>query len=151
MSALPPIVELIPHRPPMLLVDEVVRHEGLRVVCRTRIREDMPFVREGRVSVLLAVELFAQSACTLIALLASHGGRSMQSGALLGSREVRFHTDWLHVGDELSIRCEERFAIGTAAQIECVLCREDETLAEGSINVMAGDPDGAPEMPGASS
>ena len=140
MSALPPIEQLLPHRPPMLLVDEVVEHEGLRVVCRTTIREDMPFVREGEVPVLLALELFAQSACSLVALLASRGGRALRSGAILGSRHVALHADVLRVGDVLEIRCEEKMAIGMTAQIQCSLHRGEETLAEGSINVMAGAP-----------
>ena len=58
----------------MLLVDEVVSHAGATVLCRTTIREDMPFVHSGEVPLLIALELFAQSACTLFALAASDGG-----------------------------------------------------------------------------
>jgi predicted hotdog family 3-hydroxylacyl-ACP dehydratase len=124
----------------MLLVDEVVRHEGLTVVCRTTVRDDMPFVRGGRVPALLALELFAQSAASLVALLAPPGGPSMAAGALLGSRRVRLHTDELRVGDVLEMRCEEKLAIGPTAQIHCELRRGGALLAEGSINVMAGVP-----------
>jgi predicted hotdog family 3-hydroxylacyl-ACP dehydratase len=137
------MVELIPHRPPMLLVDEVIAHEGLSVVCRTTIREDMPFVRDGEVPVLLALELFAQSAASLVALLASRGGAPLTSGAILGSREIKLYGDVLRVGDILEIHCEERMAIGVTAQIACELRRGGELLAEGSINVMAGSPEDA--------
>ncbi|HJL19001.1 MAG TPA: hypothetical protein RMH99_25285 [Sandaracinaceae bacterium LLY-WYZ-13_1] len=140
MEALPPIDVLIPHRPPMRLVDEVVAHEGLTVVCRTTIREDMPFVRDGAVPSLLALELFAQSACCLVSLLAPPGTAGLQSGALLGSRAVRFFTDELRAGDVLEIRCEEKMAIGPTAQIQCEMRRDGEPVAEGSINVMAGTP-----------
>lgn len=136
------MVELIPHRPPMLLVDEVIRHEGLSVVCRTTIRDDMPFVQDGEVPVLLALELFAQSAATLVALLAS-GGQALMSGAILGSRHIALHEDVLRVGDVLEIRCKEVMAIGITAQVECELYRGEELLAEGSINVMAGSPEDA--------
>lgn len=135
---LPAIDTLIPHRPPMLLVDEVVAHEGMTVVCRTTIREDMPFVSDGEVPMLVALELFAQSACSLVSLLAQRGGAPMMSGAFLGTRKVELHAPSLKVGDVVDIHCEEKMAIGPTAQIECRLERAGEVLAEGSINVMAG-------------
>ena len=142
MSGLPPIENLIPHRPPMLLIDEVIEHEGLRVVCRTTIREDMPFVQDGTVPVMLALELFAQSAASLVALIASRGGAPLSGGAILGSRQIDLHGESFSVGDVLEIHCEERMALGMTAQIQCSLRREGELLAEGSINVMAGTPGG---------
>lgn len=144
MDALPPIEGLIPHRPPMLLVDEVVHHEGLTVRCRTTIRDDMPFVKDGAAPALLAIELFAQSACTLVSLLATRAGNVPMTGALLGTRQIDLHTDVLRTGDVLEIHCEEKMAIGMTAQIQCemrrVSSRDRELLAEGSINVMAGTP-----------
>lgn len=140
VSALPSMDQLIPHRPPMRLVDEVVHHEGLTVRCRTTIRDDMPFVKEGEVPVMLALELFAQSACSLVALLASRGGTALSGGAILGSREIKLHADSLRVGDVLDIDCEEKMAMGVTAQIACQMHRGDELVAEGSINVMAGLP-----------
>lgn len=125
----------------MLLVDEVIRHEGLQVTCRTTIREDMPFVRDGKIPMLVSLELFAQSACSLVALLAMGGGRAMKSGAFLGTRKVELHGDALAVGDVVTIHCEEKMAIGATAQIQCRLERDGTLLAEGSINVMAGAPE----------
>lgn len=122
----------------MLLVDEVIDHAGLRVTCRATIRDNMPFVRGGEVPLLVALELFAQSACTLMSLLASHRGGAMRSGAFLGTRKVVLHADTLRVGDVVDIHCEERMALGSTAQIECRLVRGGVTLAEGAINVMAG-------------
>jgi len=135
---LPAIDTLIPHRSPMLLVDEVIHHEGMRVTCRTTIRDDMLFVKDGEVPLLIALELFAQSACTLVSLLAKQGGNAMQTGAFLGTRKVELHGDVLRVGDVVDILCEERMAIGHTAQIHCRLVRDGELLAEGAINVMAG-------------
>ncbi len=142
-TTLRPIVELVPHRPPMLLVDEIVAWEGRKIVCRTRIGEDHPFVRNGEVSSLLSIELFAQAAAALVGLLAPPGSISMSTGALLGSRQIRLHADVFSVGDELEIRCEELWTIEMAAQIDCALYRRGEKVAEGSINVLAGEPKGA--------
>ena len=134
----PAVATLIPHRPPMLLVDEVVEHEGPRVICRTTIREDMPFVTDGEVPILIALELFAQAACSLVALLATRRGTAMQSGAFLGTRSVSLQPGVLRVGDVVDIHCLQTMAIGRTAQVECRLVRAGETLAAGAINVMAG-------------
>ena len=142
-AALPELAALVPHRPPMLLVDELVSHEGRKVVCRAHIRDDHPFLQGGKVPALVAVELFAQSAAALVGLLASAGGPSMTMGALLGSRQVQLHTDALWPGDTVDIHCEEVWTIGPAAQIECALFRDGAKIAEGSVNVMAGEPQGA--------
>lgn len=143
MSALPPIAALVPHRPPMLLIDEAISHEGRSLVCRARIREGHPLLEEDGVPALVAIELFAQSAAALVGLLAPTGGPSMQTGALLDTRELRLHASSFAVGDELIIRCTEAWTIGPAAQIECTMERDGEIVAEGSINVMAGEPQGA--------
>lgn len=142
-AALPQLASLVPHRRPMLLVDELVSHEGRKIVCRATIQDDHPFLSGGKVPALVAVELFAQSAAALVGLLAPPGGPSMQSGALLGSRQVRFFTDALRVGETVEVHCEEVWTIGPAAQIECALYRDGARIAEGSINVMAGEPKGA--------
>jgi predicted hotdog family 3-hydroxylacyl-ACP dehydratase len=142
-SALPPLAALVPHRPPMLLVDEVVAHEGRSLVARAVIRGDHPFLEEGGVPALVAIELFAQTAAALVGLLAPPGGPSMSTGALLGTREVRLHVPSFAVGDELLIRCTEAWGVGPAAQIDCTLERDGVTIAQGSINVMAGEPMGA--------
>ena len=140
MDPWPPIEELIPHRRPMLLIDEVIAHEGYEVRTRTTIREDMPFVHDGEMEALVAVELFAQSACTLVTLLAPPGARPQQSGAILGTRNIALETDRFSVGDVLEVHCEQKLAIGMTAQIACRLERDSEVLAHGSINVMAGAP-----------
>lgn len=127
----------------MLLVDEVIAHEGRSLIGRAVIRDDHLLLERGSVPALAAVELFAQTAAALVGLLAPAGGPSMTSGALLGTRQVRLHVPSFAVGDELLIRCTEAWTIGPAAQIDCVLTRDGVTVAEGSINVMAGEPMGA--------
>lgn len=136
----PAIEALIPHRTPMRLVDEVVHQEGRSVTCRTTIGATMPFVRDGEVPMMVALELFAQSACTLVSLLALRTGGPIAGGAVLGTRKLELHGASLAVGDVVHIHCEERMAMGPMAQIHCRLLRGEELLAEGSINVMAGTP-----------
>ncbi len=42
-TALQPILDGIPHRPPFLFLDEIVEYESGRILCRKTFREDEPF------------------------------------------------------------------------------------------------------------
>ena len=57
----PPIVELVPHRPPMLLLDRVLSYDGECVVCETVLEHDSPFVEQGHVPALVGIEYMAQT------------------------------------------------------------------------------------------
>ena len=136
----PPLIELVPHRPPMLLIDEVADYHDRKIVCSTTVRADMPFVHEGSVSSVLAIELFAQTAAALIGLrMRERPGPQQTSGALLGTRELELIAPSLEVGDALTIECEELFTMDAAAQVQCALSRRGEIVARGTINVYAGE------------
>ncbi len=136
----PEITQLVPHRRPMLLVDEVVAREGTKVVCRTTLREDTLFVKDGQAPLLLAIELFAQSAAVLTSILAIKTGVAINAGALLGTREIVFEGDALRAGDVLDIHVEQTMAMGMMAHVDCALFRDGVRLAHGSVQVMAGEP-----------
>jgi predicted hotdog family 3-hydroxylacyl-ACP dehydratase len=140
--ALPAPIDLLPHRPPMLLIDEVVAWKDRKITCRARIGPDHPFLEGDRVSSMLAIELFAQSAGALVGLAGRERADADISGggALLGTREIVLEQPWLAIGDELLVECEELWASEGAAQVGCVLRRDGETIARGSVNVFAGVP-----------
>lgn len=79
---------LLPHRPPMRLVDgiEAVREDG--VVCTARVAEQGPFTVEGRAPALAAIEMAAQAAAVFAGLRAVDG--PPRAGYLVGARDVRF-------------------------------------------------------------
>lgn len=134
----PPLVELVPHRPPMLLLDALTAVEDTAVAVRATIRAGDPFVDGDRASALLAVELFAQAVAALFAYK-SRGGDTPFSGVLLGARDLELLVPFLHVGDTLDVSCRETWASGPVAQYTCTLHRGPERLAGGSITVLRGD------------
>ncbi|MCC6876234.1 MAG: hypothetical protein IT378_18145 [Sandaracinaceae bacterium] len=135
----PKPIDVVPHRPPMLLIDEIVDQQGRKIHCRTTLREDGLFVRGGEVSSVLAIELFAQAASALIGLVNRDRARSGEStGALLGSRSIELRVPSFAAGDVLDIECEELLSIEAAAQVACTLKRRGELVAQGTVNVFAG-------------
>lgn len=139
--AYPPLEELLPHRPPMLLLDALVAAEDKAVTCRVTLREGAPFVRAGRASALLALEYFAQAVAALFAFKArSADAPPFRGGVLLGARELELAAPHLRVGDTLDVTCREHWASGPVAHYQCALHRGDERVAAGAITVLRGDP-----------
>lgn len=134
----PPLAELVPHRPPMLLLDALTAVEDTAVAARATIRDGAPFVEQGRASALLAVEFFAQAVAALFAYKA-RGGDTPFSGVLLGVRDLELDVAHLHSGDVLDVACHETWASGPVAQYHCTLHRGPRRLASGSITVLRGD------------
>ncbi len=56
MSAYPPLEAILPHRPPMILLDRVEEAGDGYLVCSVTLREDSPFVDDGAVSPVVATE-----------------------------------------------------------------------------------------------
>jgi predicted hotdog family 3-hydroxylacyl-ACP dehydratase len=138
--AFPPLAEILPHRPPMLLLDAMTVAEVQEVACTATVREGAPFVHDGRASSLLAVEYFAQAVAALFAYKARGEGAPAFQGLLLGARDLELAAPYLHVGDALEVVCREHWASGPVATYQCTLLRGPERLATGAITVLRGDP-----------
>lgn len=117
----------------MILIDELVHWDEREVVCSVTIRDDAPFVADGRVPALVSIEYFAQTVAAFYGYLARHR-QQFTMGMLLGTRELELRTDFFHVGDALTITGHELWndggasaggettsAGGTLAQFRCEL------------------------------
>lgn len=101
---IPPISELLPHTPPMRLLDAVASFEGAHVECTATLLPSCPFADAvGIVDPLVSVELVAQAAAAWAALT---GGGGVRPGVVASCREARFEAALLRVGDILTIRAE---------------------------------------------
>lgn len=145
MSSFPPLHELVPHRPPMLLLDAIVAASEDEVACEATVRAGAPLVgvavdADGAVSSLIALEYFAQAVAALYAYKARHGGAAFAGGVLLGVRELEMSAPSFAVGEVLRAECRETWSSGPVAQFGCTLLRHGERVATASITVLRGDP-----------
>ena len=135
----PDILDILPHRPPMRLIDEIVSVGGQRVTCRSTIRADHILFRasDGRVPALVTIELFAQSAAALMMHRASQADASAgkMQGVLLGARLLDFAVDAFEVGDVLLTHLEVRYISGAIVQLRGTVERDGAQVASGAINV----------------
>jgi predicted hotdog family 3-hydroxylacyl-ACP dehydratase len=143
---LPPVAEVVPHRPPMLLLDEVLSFEPGRARCRVTLRPDSAFMQGGRVRAVVALEYMGQAMAALAGLEARAAGRPPRVGFLLGTRELSLAVDHFAAGETLEVEVERVHEEGSAAQFRGTVLRLGAPVARAVVSVYL--PDCPPGMPG---
>jgi 3-hydroxyacyl-[acyl-carrier-protein] dehydratase len=135
------IESLIPHRPPFLLVDEILELEpGKRVVGKREIRADdwwFPghFPERAVMPGVLMVEAIAQAGA--VAVLADEANRNKIPffGGIDGCRFKRV----VEPGDTLTLECEFVRVRGPVAKGQGRALVGDELAVEGMLTVFVGE------------
>jgi len=135
VTAFPPIGALVPHAPPMLLLDEVVESAPGLTRCAVRLRPDAPFMEGGRVRALVALEYMAQAAAACAGLRAGQAGRPPGGGLLLGTRELTLRVAHLSAGDALEVEARNLAEDGPLSSFRCRVRRGEELVAEAVLTV----------------
>jgi len=133
------VLSRMPHKPPMLILDDVEQVGAMHIVCKARIGADHVLLDQGRISSFFAVELMAQSAAALMVHRALVGGLAPTTGMLLGTRKITLERGSFEVGDDVTVRAEEIWGAGALAQFNGRVEVAGVLVAEGSINVMTGN------------
>lgn len=97
-----PIASLLPHAPPMRLLDAVVRFDDDVIECTATLQPNCPFSdATGAVDPMITVELVAQAAAAWAALSSEATARP---GVVASCREGKLEDVPLAVGDSLLVR-----------------------------------------------
>ena len=138
----PPISELVPHEPPMLLVDELREWSLGRARVHAQVRASLPIELDGdRVPATLCLEYMAQAVAASVGMRHRQQGGAVKLGLLLGTRKLELHVDALTVGDELDIRVVQEFEDERLASYACTVERGGQLAAAATLNVMTAAPE----------
>jgi 3-hydroxyacyl-[acyl-carrier-protein] dehydratase len=135
------IESLIPHRPPFLLVDEILELDpGKRVVGRREIRADdwwFPGHFPGRPVMpgVLTVEAIAQAGAVAVLAHEDNAGKLPFFGGIDGCRFKRI----VEPGDVLTLECEFVRVRGPVAKGKGRALVGDELVAEAMLTVFVGE------------
>ncbi len=102
----PAITELVPHAAPMVALEELVEFREGFARGRMTIRPEHPFVRNGEVQAVCALEYMAQGVAACLGMDAYTGGVGIRVGMVIACRELLLERDVLPVGTELWIEAE---------------------------------------------
>lgn len=129
------IEEILPHRDPFLLIDEVtVLEPGARVVARKRVREDEWYLAghfPGRPIMpgVLIVEAMAQTGA--VAVLADEANRG-KLALFAGIDDVRFKRI-VEPGDELELTCDLERVRGPIGRGKATATVDGQLAARGTL------------------
>lgn len=134
----------------MVLLSEVLEHDGDTTVCRAVICADGIFANaDGSAGAWLGLELMAQCVATHSGLIGERDGQPPRIGLLVSSRRLRFTTSRYHAGQGLRVRSHHIWGDSTGmASFDCSIHDEesDELLAEGRLNCFLPEDESELEM-----
>ena len=99
----PPIETLLPHRPPMILLDAVVACDEARLSAVVTIRPTSLFIEAYRVPGHVGIEYMAQACGAFAGAEALRRGEAVRIGFLLGTRRYIMHAPWFQLGECLTV------------------------------------------------
>ena len=123
--------DVLPHRPPMVLLDEIVSvdEKERSLVARVKIR---PEWCENWAS----IELMAQAAAALAGVFDRVTGstRPARPGFLLGTRRIKMHIPAFEVGKSYEVTAKDVFSDAGSAGCECTVRDGDAVVVEAVLN-----------------
>jgi predicted hotdog family 3-hydroxylacyl-ACP dehydratase len=132
---LPAISELIPHRPPMLLLDRVLHFEADRVVCSARPTEGSIFARQRAIPAVIMLEYMAQATAVCLALARPEPGSPAAFGLLVAARRLTLKSAELAFDTELTVVAALTATLGEGASFDCHVDAAGTNLASAQLTV----------------
>lgn len=135
----PEIIDLIPHREPMLLLHDLIMVDSNRSAALVHVSSSAPFYENGKgVPAIVGIEYMGQTA----ALIAGHqrkiGQLANHLGFLLGVRNYAVDVGYFPLDVTLKVTCTETAVVGDGlAKFSCDIERYDsgQRFATGKLSV----------------
>ena len=140
----PPLERLLPHRAPMILLDEVLGDAAGSISCGVTLRADSPFVENRCVPAVVAVEYMAQCVAAYAGLQAFREDRPVRIGYLIGARLVEFSVDAFGVGEELVVQANRAWGDDVLGNFKCSIDSSGCRVVSAVLTVFQGDIDDVP-------
>ncbi len=133
----PPVEKLIPQRPPMQLIDEVVDITDNSIQTKLEIRPDNIFLSGGRLENCALIECLAQSTAALLGYR-THGGNTPPAiGFLVGMQNIRFTSAAIRIGDVLLINVIETAAISNYGMYRGQVFLDRSEVCSGTLKLFS--------------
>ncbi|MFV0662585.1 hypothetical protein [Denitromonas sp.] len=137
MSPFPPPAELLPHRPPNLLIDRVCDCTEDRVVAHATIAPGQWYSNaDGSMPAWIGIELMAQAIAAFVGLEGRRCGRPPKIGYLLGTRAYRCTRADFPAGIGIEIKADLVFRDDSGlGAFDCTLALDGQPIADATLKV----------------
>ncbi len=129
--------ELVPHSPPMILIDEIVDAGEDYIVSRVTITESSMLLNDsGEVPAWVGIEYMAQTISAYAGLEAKQAGEPVKLGFLLGTRRYETSQEIFPKGMILDIKAQSEYRdVEGLNSFNCTLSVAGEVVATARLNV----------------
>jgi 3-hydroxyacyl-[acyl-carrier-protein] dehydratase len=128
-------IELIPHRPPLCLIDKLIRYKNEAGCVTARINMDHPFINmDGILEPIALVEIIAQAYAAIVGYRDLTEGKSVERGFLVGIRKFQI-LHQVKIGDQLQIDVATIGKFSGFAVADGQKSCNNRIVAEGSIKL----------------
>lgn len=129
------VARVIPHKPPMLLIDNLLEVKERASVSEMTIRQDMLFVDEnGKLDEASFPEVISQAVAAQEGFRRFGGRNPLREGYLLGVKNLEIFGS-CHVGDTLLISLYKKNRFGDFGVLSGEVHRNNELIAKGEVKV----------------
>jgi predicted hotdog family 3-hydroxylacyl-ACP dehydratase len=134
------VAELLPHRPPMILLDEILSYDRSSMVAAVTVTEASLFLEREGVPVHVGLEYMAQACGAYAGAMARDRGETVRVGFLLGTRQYRAHVPWFRRGERLIVSAAVLYEDQQMGAFDCRIEVHGKLAAEAQLNVYQPDP-----------
>lgn len=140
ISELPKHAEYyLPHRAPMLLLDELVEVKDNGCVAKVTIHAEMPFMEEQGLPSWVGIEIMAQTIALFGGVKERLKDQTPKLGFLLGSKSFEMGQDYFAIGEELLIEIDLQFL--NRHQIGIFNCQIETSNSTSKATILVSQPD----------
>lgn len=130
-----PISDLLPHRPPMILLDALVEYDDAVAVTVTTIRDKSLFLQPDGVPAHIGLEYMAQACGAHAGALARDRGQPVKIGLLLGTRQYVAHVPYFRLGERLFVSVAMVYRDEQIGAFDCLIRIDGAVVAEAQLMV----------------
>ena len=129
------ITELLPHRPPMILLDRVEEFDAASLTASVTIVPSSMFCTGGSVPSHIALEYMAQACGAHVGILALENGEPVRIGFVLGTRDFVSMVPGFEVGDRLDVTVTPVLNDAQIGAYDCQIAIGDRLVAKARLSV----------------
>ena len=129
-----PVREILPHDPPMVLLDRVISYDDAALCAEVDVHHDAMFCEKDGIPGWVGIEYMAQAVAAHAGYQERMVGKPPSIGYLLGTRSYRCDIPFFPLGETLRIHIESLFVELSLGAFGCRI-ELDKPVATAKINV----------------
>jgi predicted hotdog family 3-hydroxylacyl-ACP dehydratase len=117
----PPIEQLVPHKPPMILIDRLIDATEMASTCEVTITPQTLFIESAGVPAFVGLEYMAQAVAAYGGYKAYLAGQPIGHGFLLGTPQFKTDCQFFRCGQTLQIQVTHVWGDHELTQFQCTI------------------------------